>query len=97
MKNRLFFISKIIESFLHLISKNKGELNAKLISSKELSTKEQKEIEKELSENFKSKLNVQYKYDSSLIAGLIIQVGSVMVDTSIKTKLKRLEKNMVEA
>ena len=65
--------------------------------SKELSTKEQKEIEKELSENFKSKLNVQYKYDSSLIAGLIIQVGSVMVDTSIKTKLKRLEKNMVEA
>ena len=97
MKNRLFFISKIIESFLHLISKNKGELNAKLISSKELSTKEQKEIEKELSENFKSKLNIQYKYDSSLIAGLIIQVGSVMVDTSIKTKLKRLEKNMVEA
>ena len=32
-----------------------------------------------------------------LIAGLIIQVGSVMVDTSIKTKLKKLEKNMTEA
>ena len=96
-KNRLFFISKIIESFLNLISKNKGELNAKLISSKELSTEEQKEIEKELSENFKSKLNIQYKYDPDLIGGLIIQVGSIMVDTSIKTKLKKLEKNMLEA
>ena len=42
-------------------------------------------------------LNIDYKYDPDLIAGLIIQVGSVMVDTSIKTKLKKLEKNMIEA
>ena len=58
------------------------------------------EIEKisnELSKDFKSTLNIDYKYDPDLIAGLIIQVGSVMVDTSIKTKLKKLEKNMIEA
>ena len=46
---------------------------------------------------FKSSLIIDYKYDPNLIAGLIIQVGSVMVDTSIRTKLKKLEKNMVEA
>ena len=97
IKNRLFFLNKIITSFLNLISKNKGELNAKLISSKELSLEEQKVIQNELSKNFEKSLNIDYKYDPDLIAGLIIQVGSVMVDTSIKTKLKKLEKNMVEA
>ena len=86
-KNRLFFLSKIIDSFLNLVSKHKGELKAKLISSKKLSKEEQNKIQDELSKDFKSKLSIDYEYDPSLIAGLIIQVGSVMVDTSTKTKL----------
>ena len=97
VKNRLFFLDKIIISFLNLISKAKGELKAKLISSKKLSNEEKEKIGRELSENFKSQLKIDYKYDPDLIAGLIIQIGSVMVDSSIKTKLKKLEKNMIEA
>ena len=97
IKNRLFFIQKIIESFLNLVSKNRGELKAKLISSKELSEDEKKNIQKELSSDFKSPVSLDYKYDPDLIAGLIIQVGSIMVDTSVKTKLKKLEKSMIEA
>ena len=96
-KNRLFFLTKIIESFLNLVSNNKGELKAKLISAKKLSDEEKVKIQKELSEYFKSSLNLTYEYDPNLVAGLIIQVGSIMVDTSIKTKLKKLEKNMIEA
>ena len=95
-KNRLFFLDKIIGSFLNLISNNKGELKAKLISSKKLSKEEQNKIQSELSKDFKSYLNIDYTHDPDLIAGLIIQVGSVMVDTSIKTKLKKLEQSMVE-
>jgi len=97
IKNRLFFLGKIIENFLNLVSYNKGELKVKLVASKKLSIEEQKKIQSELSKDFKSPLNIDYKYDPDLIAGLIIQVGSVMVDTSIKTKLKKLEKNMIEA
>ena len=97
IKNRLFFLSKIIKSFLNLVSTNKGELKAKLISSKKLTIEEQKKIQKELSKDFKSSLNIDYEYDPDLIAGLIIQIGSVMIDTSIRTKLKKLEKNMIEA
>ena len=96
IKNRLFFLNKIIESFLNLVSKSKGELKAKLISSKKLSIEEQKKIQNELSKDLKSPLNIDYKYDPDLIAGLIIEVGSVMIDTSVKTKLKKLEKNMLE-
>ena len=97
IKNRLFFLNQIIESFLSFVSSNKGELKAKLFSSKELSKTELEKIRIEFSKNFKSALNIDYKYDPDLIGGIIIQVGSVMVDTSIKTKLKKLEKNMIEA
>ncbi len=97
IKNRLFFLSKIITSFLDLVSENKGELKAKLMSSKKLSIEEQKKIQNELSKDFRSPLKIDYKYDPDLIAGLIIQVGSVMVDTSIQNKLKQLKKSMVEA
>ena len=97
IKNRLFFLKKIIKSFLNLVSKKKGELKAKLISPKKLSVEEQKKIQSELSKDFKSQLKINYEYDPDLIAGLIIQIGSVMIDTSIKTKLKKLERNMIEA
>ena len=96
-KNRLFFLEKIIDSFLSLVSNTKGELKAKLISAKKLSSEEKDKIRNELSKDFKSALNIDYEYNPDLIGGLIIQVGSVMVDTSIKTKLKKLEKNMLEA
>ena len=95
IKNRLFFLEKIIESFLNLISKNKGEIKTKLISSKELSKEEQEKIKNELSIFLKTSIELKYEYEPKLIVGLIFQIGSIMIDTSIKTKLKKLEKNMI--
>ena len=95
INNRLFFLKQIIESFLNIVSKNKGELKAKFITPNKLSVEEQKNIQKELSKDLKSQLNIDYTHDPNLIAGLIIQVGSIMIDTSVKTKLKKLEKNMI--
>ena len=48
-----------------------------------------------LSKKIKNKVKLDFKYDPSLIGGLIIQVGSVMIDTSIKSKLKQLENKMI--
>ena len=97
IKNRLFFLNKIIDSFLDLISSSKGELKAKLLSSKELSKVELEKIRSELSKDFQSPIKIDYKHDPDLIGGLVIQVGSVMVDTSIKSKLRQLQKVMIEA
>ena len=96
-KRRLFFLEKILNSFLRLVSKSRGEIQAQLNSSKELSPSELENIQKELSENFTSKIKLDYKYDPTLIGGLIIQVGSIMIDTSIKNRLKHLEKSIIEA
>ena len=96
-KRRLFFIEKIIEDFLDTCSKNRGEIKADLSSSKELNDIDISKIKEELASNFGANIKLNYKYDPSLIGGLIIRIESTMVDTSIKSKLKQLEKKMVEA
>ena len=90
-------MEKILINFMQIASKKRGEIKAQLSSSKELSPGELEKIQQELSEDFASKIKLDYKYDSTLIGGLIIQIGSIMIDTSIKNKLKRLEMKMVEA
>ena len=54
-------------------------------------------ITEQLSNSFKSKIKLNYNYDQSLIGGLIVQIGSTMIDTSIKKKLQQLENRMIEA
>ena len=67
-----------------------------LISSKELSHAELDQINKDLSETMGSTLKFDYKVDKSLIGGLKLQLGSFMIDTSIKNKLKKYEQIMLE-
>ena len=94
-KRRLFFIKKILKNFINICSQKRGEVSAKLIAAKKLNENEVNKIKDELSKNFVTKVKLDYKYDPSLIGGLIIQVGSVMIDTSIKSKLIQLENKMI--
>ena len=96
-KRRIFFIQKILESFLKLCSKKRGEIKASLISSKNLSKTELDKISKDLSDAMGSNLKLDYKVDNELIGGLKLQLGSFMIDTSIKSKLKKYEQAMLES
>ncbi len=96
-KRRFFFIEQILKSFIEICSKKRGELKAELKSSKKLSQDEIMKITEELTKNFSSKIKLNYKHDESLIGGLVVQVGSTMVDTSIKNKLQQIENRMIEA
>ena len=96
-KRRFFYVEQILKSFIETCSKKRGELKAELKSAKELSSDEISKITDELTKNFSSKIKLNYKYDESLIGGLIVQVGSTMVDTSIKNKLQQIENRMIEA
>ena len=95
-KRRIFFVSKIITSFLRLCSQKRGEIKASLISSKELSQTELKDISTDLSKSMGSTLKFDYKVDKELIGGLKLQLGSIMIDTSIRNKLKKYEQAMLE-
>ena len=96
-KRRFFFVEQILNSFIETCSKKRGELKAELKSAKELSSDEISKITDELTKNFSSKIKLNYKYEESLIGGLVVQVGSTMVDTSIKNKLQQIENRMIEA
>ena len=96
-KRRFFFIERILKSFIEICSRKRGELKAELKSAKELSNEEIAKITEELTKNFSSKIKLNYKHDESLIGGLVVQVGSTMVDTSIKNKLQLIENRMIEA
>ena len=93
-KRRLFFLQNILKKFVDICSQKRGEVKAKLFAAKQLNEHEINKIKDELSKDF-TKIKLDYKYDPSLIGGLIIQVGSLMIDTSIKSKLKQLENKMI--
>tara|TARA_B100001564_G_scaffold351819_1_gene358232 strand:- start:1393 stop:1950 length:558 start_codon:yes stop_codon:yes gene_type:complete len=95
-KRRIFFVKKIFDSFLRLCSKKRGEVKASLISSKRLTETELNKINEELSKTIGSTIKFDYKVDEELIGGLKLQLGSFMIDTSIKNKLKKFKQAMLK-
>lgn len=95
-KKRFFYLEQILKKFIEICSQKRGELKAEFRSAKNLSSEEIAKITNDLSKNFKSKIKLNYKQDKSLIGGLIVQVGSIMVDTSIKNKLQKIQNKMME-
>ena len=96
-KKRIFFLDTVVEEFLKLITQEKGEISGSLISSKEIDEKTIMDIEREISKSIKRSIKLKSKVDTSLIGGIVIQIGSLMIDTSIKIKLQKYKKIMIEA
>ena len=95
-KRRIYFLDKILEKFIKLSSKRKGKIDAMLVSSKTLSQDEKNNINQEISKAIKSNIDFTYKTDKSLISGIKIQVGSLLIDPSVSDKLKRIKQSMIE-
>ena len=96
-KRRLFFVEKIFKDFLIICSNERGEIIAKLSAAKKLNDKEIEDIKKSLTENFGTNLKLNFKHNPDLVGGLVIQVGSIMIDSSVKNKLQQIENRMLEA
>ena len=96
IKRRIFFINKIFLNFLSLTSKQRGEIKASLVSSKNLTIEELENLNRDLSKTMGTPITFDYKVDEDLIGGLKIQIGSLMIDTSIKSQLRKYEQRMLE-
>ena len=92
---RLFALSQIIEIFLAELAQRRGEVSAEVVSAVPLDAKLENEVKKAVSSVAGSdKISLSMRVDETLIGGLVVRIGSRMIDTSIKTKLNRLEMTM---
>jgi F-type H+-transporting ATPase subunit delta len=89
---RLILIKEVIDDFLSEVSRINGEVKAEVTSSFKLDQVQQKKVIAAISEATGiKKIILSESVDESLIGGLIVKIGSKMIDNSLKTKLNRLE------
>ena len=93
---RLFAVPSMIAAFRAALAERRGELPADVISATELSKDQLDTLTTSLNEATGKSVVVSAKVDPSLIGGLIVKVGSRMIDTSLKTKLNSLKIAMKE-
>ena len=92
---RLFALQHIISAFVEMVAERRGQITAEVVSAVELDASRQKAVEKTVAELAGADtVSLSMRVDPSLIGGLIVRIGSRMFDTSIKTKLNRLETAM---
>lgn len=87
---RLFALPEMIRGFLAILAARRGEVTAEVISAQELSPAQRKAVDERLRKAVGGKVAVDLRVDPSLLGGLVIKVGSRMVDASLKNKLARL-------
>lgn len=96
-KGHVVEMSAVFDHFISLVKEEKKIGEVKVVSPMEL-TKEQKDkVEKRLLETTKyESFEMEYSVDETLIGGLVIRIGDRIVDSSVKTKLYELTRNLRE-
>lgn len=94
---RLFAVPEMIVGYKRMLAKERGEVTASVTSAEPLSTEQIKAVKAALKDAIGKDVLLDEKVDPALIGGLIVQVGSRMVDTSLRTKLNAMKYAMKEA
>jgi F-type H+-transporting ATPase subunit delta len=94
---RLFAVRDIIKGFRALVAHHKGEVTAEVTLAEQPSEQHLAAVKDALKAVTKKDVQVDVKVDPSLIGGLVVKLGSRMVDTSLRTKLNAIKLAMKEA
>jgi F-type H+-transporting ATPase subunit delta len=97
VNRRLFAISDVIRAFNALVAKFKGEATADVTVAEALSDKNLNALKASLKSVTGKDVILNVKVDRSLIGGLVVKLGSRMVDSSLRTKLNSIKHAMKEA
>lgn len=93
---RLFAAGQIIKAFRALVARHKGEVTAEVTVAEKLNDKHLGALKAALKGVTGKDVDLNVKVDPSIIGGLIVKLGSRMVDTSLKTKLNAIKHAMKE-
>jgi len=95
-KRRLFVAPQMIAVLRAMIADHKGEVTADVVSAKALTKTQSDKLAKVLKANVGKDVKLNATVDEALIGGLVVKVGSKMIDTSIRSKLNTLQNTMKE-
>lgn len=88
---RLFALPEMIESYLSELAARRGEVTAQVRAAEALSRAQREAVDEHLRKAVGGKVVVDIQVDPSLLGGLIVKLGSRMIDASLKTQLYRLQ------
>jgi F-type H+-transporting ATPase subunit delta len=94
---RLFAVTEVIRAFRSLVAKFKGEASADVTVAETLSDKNLDALKSALKSVTGKDVTLNVKVDPSIIGGLVVKLGSRMVDSSLRTKLNSIKHAMKEA
>ncbi|MEC3862747.1 F0F1 ATP synthase subunit delta [Mesobacterium sp. TK19101] len=95
-KRRLFVVPQMVARLLDMIAEDKGEVTAEVTSAKALTATQSKKLTETLKAQIGRDVIINATVDEALIGGLVVKVGSKMIDTSIRSKLNSLQNAMKE-
>ncbi len=93
---RLFVLKDVITAVKALAAEARGEITAEVTSAKPLTKAQTEALAKALKDSVGRDVALNTTVDEGIIGGLIVKVGSRMIDSSIRTKLAALQNTMKE-
>jgi len=91
---RLFAVPAMIEAYLNKLAERRGEVTAEITAAQPLNAAQQDALGEQLRRVVGGRVAVDVRVDPSLLGGMIVKIGSRMVDGSIKGQLQRLQLSM---
>ena len=88
---RFSYLSSIITQFININSQKRGDVLADITSADELDDEQRNNITNQLKNILGDKLSLNFDVDKNIIGGLIVKVGSKMIDTSLANKINKLK------
>jgi F-type H+-transporting ATPase subunit delta len=96
-KRRLFVLPQLVAALKELLAEEKGEVTAEVTAAKALTKAQSDKLAATLKAAAGGKdVKINLAVDESLIGGLVVKLGSKMIDTSIRAKLGQLQNAMKE-
>ncbi|MSO77188.1 MAG: F0F1 ATP synthase subunit delta [Alphaproteobacteria bacterium] len=91
---RLFALPAMIDAFLAILARRRGEISADVTAARPLSPDRVAAVTEALRRVLGAKVAVNLRVDPALLGGLVVKVGSRMIDSSLQSKLHRLQLTM---
>lgn len=91
---RLDIVQSIIVEFRHQLARRRGEVKAKVVTAIAMTADQQQALQDTLKKTLGFQVTLDASVDPSLLGGMVLTVGSRMIDDSVRRKLERLKLNM---